>query len=50
MKQTILASVTILALLETIAHVAGRGVAIGFGLGVVSMLLVLIHKMDDVKK
>ncbi|MBE0559914.1 MAG: hypothetical protein IH622_03650 [Ochrobactrum anthropi] len=50
MKQVILASFATITVLETLEYFAGKGVAIGFGLGVVSMLLVLIHKMDEAKK
>ncbi len=50
MKQTVLASVATIALLETIAFVAGRGVALGFAFGALSMLIIVYREMDEVKK
>ncbi len=50
MKQTVLASVATITLLETIAYVAGRGVALGIAFGALSMLVVVYREMDEVKK
>lgn len=49
-KQTVFASVATIALLETIAFVAGRGLALGFALGALSMLIIVYRELDEVKK